>query len=152
MKIESVFDPCQSVAFSYLALVVIVYLHIYHAIFNLHFMSDRWLGSGHGDSAAVTDVKFRPVPWANKAEVVKLSVAERSAVMRAEVIDAVELTAAVNQHYDSIVDLQNLLTRIRGSNRRGQLLGILALALLFIGSISEPRICTDETRIMIVFQ
>jgi len=92
--------------------LVFYYLYVNHAIFNLYLVRAGWFGGGHGDSGSATDVELGAMPRTNKAMSFEFSVAQRAAVVGAEVIDAIKLAVEVNQHHDPVVDLDDFLAGV----------------------------------------
>ena len=61
---------------------------------------------GHGQRFAGADVELGAMSWAGNGVIIEPTVAQRAAVVGADVVDAKELPADVHQHHDAIFNLQ----------------------------------------------
>ena len=83
------------------------------AVFNFYFMGQSVFRGGHRERRAIANIELCAVPRTGNRMVVEMAIGEGSAVVRANVIQAIELTAHFHQHDDRIVHLQQLLARVR---------------------------------------
>ena len=80
--------------------------------FDFHFVGHGRLRGRHGQRPAVADVELRAVPRASDRETIQLPFGQRAAVVRANVVDRVELAVDMKQRDQPLFDLDQLPARI----------------------------------------
>ena len=80
--------------------------------FNFHFVCSSALGCWHGQRGTVGNIKARPVPRTSDLTTVQVAVAERSAVMGANVVNAVEFPFDVKDDHQLVLHFENFFAGI----------------------------------------
>jgi hypothetical protein len=80
--------------------------------FDFHFVSDRVLRSRHCQRFAGANIELGEMTRAFDLVIGQFAFAERSAVVRADIVQAKEFASNVKQYYDLVIDLEQLLAGI----------------------------------------
>src|SRR5690349_20859803 len=81
------------------------YSNEYLPRFHLHLVRGRVFRGGHRQRRTCADVELRSVTRTGDGKVAQGSLAERAAIVRADVVDAEELTPDVKHYHHPILDL-----------------------------------------------
>src|SRR4029079_6487934 len=81
---------------------------------NLHFMRSRRIGRGQSASGAWSIIEFRPMPGASNGmrRRINRDLAEWATVMRADVVERVDMTRGANQHNQSLANFNKQGARV----------------------------------------
>ena len=65
-------------------------------------------GCWHAHGFARPDIELSPMPWANQAIAVELTITKGASIVGAHVLDAMDLVVDFHKHHESIIDFEGL--------------------------------------------
>ena len=86
--------------------LIVFQLHENIVASNFYFVRQRSFGGGHADRIAGSQVELGAMPWADQAVADHFSVAKRTSIMRAEILNAKGLTIQHCQNHKAVIDLK----------------------------------------------